>query len=424
MKKLLAAFLFISTLTVGYSLNIDYGATLDSYVGSSMNADTTVFGFEKLSLYGSFMFTEDTSLALDGYYKFSYTTEDNELTHILDFNTLLLGSAFNIGNNKANYQIGRGYKSDYAGDIFAHNLDAFSLTVPLSFATLYGHVGFTGLLHRDEDTLITSYQDDKKEDDEERGNVSHVIEGVDLVTETDNMTFWGSLYGYQDIRPENLAKNIGIYVGAGFQGSITSSIYYSLRGNFKTGIFPYSESGSEFEAADTALILAGMGAMSLDWFIQAESLKVFRPLVSFKLGASSGDSELTLSQRGTNQGVKIDQVNQYSPIISSGPGNIYSTSNTNLTYFKLDASVTPLEKLQTTVGTTMFFRTVKGVTGDTNISKDSDGNYIGTEISLTANYRLFSDLGVSVSGGFNIPNKDVTGEDPSGLIAAYVSLSL
>lgn len=422
MKKLLAMFFLISSLSVGYSLNIDYGATIDSYVGASLESDSTVFGFEKLSLYGSLMFTENTSLALDGYYKFSYDATEGDLTHVLDFDTLLFSSSISLKRNDILYEVGRGYKSDYSGDIFAHKLDGASITLPFSFATLYGHIGYTGLIHRDEDSLISTKQDELK--DEERDNIKLVIEGLDFVSETDLMTFWGSIYATQDLRPENLAKNYSVYIGAGFQGSIRTDLFYSLRGNFKTGGFSYSEVASEDEPTDSTMITAGMGALSLDWFIRFDNVSHLNPMLSLDVGVSSGDDSVIDSQIGSVQGKELDSISLYSPIVSTGPGSIYSTSNTNLTYCKVDASISPLNNLQTSLGSVVFFRTVEGVTGDSNVGADTSGNYLGTEISLTANWRLFSDLGVSLSGGVNIPNKDITGQDISGLIAAYVSLSL
>ena len=47
-----------------------------------------------------------------------------------------------------------------------------------------------------------------------------------------------------------------------------------------------------------------------------------------------------------------------------------------------------------------------------------------TELSLTGNYRLFSDLGITFVSGLFIPDGTVLVSKVSGLISAYVSLSL
>ncbi|OQY36766.1 MAG: hypothetical protein B6229_09430 [Spirochaetaceae bacterium 4572_7] len=288
--------------------------------------------------------------------------------------------------------------------------------MPLSFATLYGNIGFTGLVNDKEVSLFKSIQDGED-------NIKRVIEGVDLVKDMESLSVWASLYGYQDMG--SLITNSPYYIGAGVKGSLLSDIYYTVRGNFKTGVSPYTKTGEE--TVESALILAGMGAFSIDWYmnIDKDIIRMLTPSMSLNIGISSGDSDLDDVQLGSNSDEALESISLYSPMGASGPGVVYSTSNQNLLYIKYVGSVAPFKTLQVQLESALFMRTVSGVSGNSDVMSDATGNYLGTEVSVSANYRPFSDLGISVSGGMFIPNKDVmTSGDPTGMLTAYVSLSL
>lgn len=425
MKKYILLSLLLITVICTTAVDADYGASIDSFIGLNANNNSYLFGFEKVSVYSSVKLSEKTSFAFDGFYKFSYKNYikeslTDESFNIFDLTTFLLSTKA----GKVDVQLGRTYMADYSGDILSNTLDGFLLSIPFLTGTLYGNAGYSGMIHREEYSLIKTIQDEN--DDSERNRVRLLIGGIDFVKDFEDLTFWTSIYSSQDLRPENFSKNFTAFFGGGIQGLILTDIYYSLRGNMKTGFLPYYDtvSGSDLKRA---LILSGMGALSINWYLQGidnKLIKSLSPSLSLDFGMSSGDPNLKSHKLGDGQG-DISGTSVYSPLVSTGPGIIYSTSNINLTYIKIVASAVPYKSLQAQLESAMFFRTVEGPSGSEDVNIASSGNYLGTEVSLSVNYRPFSDLGMSVSGGFFLPNGSVmTTSDPTWITTAYVSVSL
>ncbi|MGL1892302.1 MAG: hypothetical protein OCD02_11790 [Spirochaetaceae bacterium] len=404
-KQLLLIYLVLAT-SLAFCLNVDYGVSIDSFVGTDSEDP---FGFEKVSIYSSLQITEKVSFAIDGFYKFGYSSEDP--THTFDFATLV--AIFPIGS--INFQVGRAYMGDYSGDILAHTLDGLTATMAMGSGSLSINAGYSGLIHEDEISIISTIEDDDEE------TVKRLIEGADYIIPLGSLTGWVSVYTFQDFN--SLSTNLSVFFGGGLKGSIGSDLYYSLRGNFQGGLYPYLD--SETLDTESETLIAGMGVLSLDWYLQFEKIKFLTPAISLNIGISSGDDTISDGAGlGDVQPDLDDLVSLYSPITTGGPGTIYSTNNQNLMYMKVGASVSPLDTLQTQLSSVVYFRTVEGATSDSNVDSEESGNYLGTEISLAINYRPFSDLGVSVSGGFFFPDGTVIDDDPSGMITAYVSLSL
>ncbi len=411
MKKYFLSLYIALIINAGFAINIDYGASIDSFVGVNASDETYAFGYEKVSLYTSLEISKNISLAIDGFYKFSYNSSSSEdTTHVFDFTTLL--ASFPVGS--MSMQAGRDYMSDYGGDILSHILDGVTLAVPLSSSVLIGRVGYTGLVNENEVSFLTTSEDD--------ADVNRIVEGVDLVKEFEALTLWASLFSYQDITNLN---NISVYIGGGLNGTIKNDIFYSVRANFQTGQYYYKDITGEDAGA---VIVAGMGVISVNWFLNSDNalLSSLSPYLNVDFGMSSGDSSLITTSFGeiqTSTDVE-DGVTLYSPMASGGPGTIYSINNQNLTYLKILASVSPFKDIQTQLGTTVFFRSVAGAISDTDYDPEADGNYLGTEISITGNYRPFSDLGVSLTAGMFFPDGTILDTDPTGMVAVYLSLSL
>lgn len=419
MKKHLITIMFVFTLFSTHSIGVDYGVTIDSFNGYNDDSSEYLFGFERASAYGSLKFSDNVSFIFDGYYKYTYKSNDDN-KHIFDLNTLLFMATL----GKAEIQLGRFYLSDFSGDIVTHNLDGLSMAFPLSFGTIYLNAGYSGYIHRDEYTLFKTIIDESKNRDRER--VQLLIEGIDFVKDFESISIWLSAYSSQDLRSEYGLDNRTLFAGGGIRGAISSTLLYSLRGNFKTGFFPYNVDG-DLENSKGAKILAGMGAFNIDWYLTGSNssvLNALSPSISLDLGVSSGDKDLKSRKLGFTQG-DIEGTSLYSPMVSTGPGVIFGIANQNLTYGKITASITPSKVFQTQVESALFFRTVEGVTGSDDVDYDSEGNYLGTEVSLSLNFRPFSDLGMSLSSGVFLPNSSVMiKSDIKWVTTAYLSLSL
>ena len=396
-----------------FGLNVDYGASIDSYNGWNISGSSFLFGFEKVSIYSSLQFSENISLAVDGYVKYNYSTSSSEIMNpFFDFNTLL----FTIPAGSMQLSIGRQYISDYGSSFIGHNLDGVSVSIPLGSGTLVANAGMSTLLNKKEVTIYSTSLDDI--------NINRIVEGADFIKEFDLITFWASFYSYQDF--QSLINNLPIYIGGGVTGTIMTDIFYTVKGAFQTGRFFYIDESSS--ASSGVLSLAGMGSFNATWYMNLDNsiVKSLSPFVSVDFGISSGDSGLVSTSLGEKQSSSSINsfVSLYTPISVESPGVIYSVYNQNLTYLKLQGSVSPFKNLQAQLGSTLFFRTIKGAMSDTDVRYDTDGSYIGTEFSLTGNYRPFSDLGISVTGGIFIPDGVVLTSGVFGLLTAYVSLSI
>jgi len=412
MKKLFLSLYILLIINLGFGMNIDYGASIDSFLGFHISDSSYMFGYQKVSIYSSLDITNSVSFAVDGFYKLSYSSESSStVKNVFDLSTLLI--SFPVKNMSLN--IGRDYISDYSGDILNHVLDGISLSLALGPGVLNTHILLSSLINDNEVSLFTTSNDD--------GDVSRVIEGVDYIKEFDSMTIWASLYSSQDV---NSFVNFALYLGGGVSGTIKDDIFYSFRSNLLTGQFFYLDSITTEDKG--APLLAGMGVISTTWFMNFDNeiIRRLSPFITVDFGMSSGDSKLNTQTLGANQGdISIsDGVHLYSPLTTGGPGTIYSINNQNLTYFKIQNSVSPMENIQAQLGSTIFFRTVDGVISDEDLKSNTSGNYLGLEVSLVGNYRPFSDLGVSVSGGVFFPNKAVLDSSVSGMLAAYLSLSI
>lgn len=412
MKKLLVIILIILGTSAIFGFNYDYGATIDSYTGYNFTDSSYLFGFEKLSIYGSAQVNNNISLAIDGFYKFQFSTSsNNEIKHILDFS--LLSGSFIINNMKLD--VGRNLMSDYSSRILNHKLDGAVFSLPLGPGDLIAKVGYSGLVNQNEVSILQTSSDEE--------NIPRIIEGADYIIDQNTGTLWFSIYSLQDIL--NIDSNLSVYIGGGYTGIIGTDVFYTLQGNFQTGLFPYFNDKSEVNGA---VIAAGIGDINVVWFIRGESsiVKRMTPFVSFDFGISSGDSNLISADLAVadqpdeiNNGVTI-----YTPISTGGPGSIYSINYQNLTYFKVKGSITPLDKLQTEIGTVLYFRTVEGPTSDNTLNNEEKGNYLGVEFNMGVNYRPLSDLGISLNGGLFIPDGTINESNVSGMLGLYASLTL
>src|SRR6056297_1205322 len=122
---------------------------------------------------------------------------------------------------------------------------------------------------------------------------------------------------------------------------------------------------------------------------------------------SSGDPEQGSYYGGYNGS---DSSNHFIPLSHREQfGIAFSPSPGNISLGELSYSIKPLSsiyagELQIELSALSFIRNTTGAISEAGVSTTSDQLYLGSEADLRLNYRPFSDLGITLSGGVFMPN--------------------
>ena len=391
---LIAGFTLLTVLTFGF----DFGGSLDDSTIYQYSNSSTFYHADTLSLWLKTELWEDTNLLVLGSY--TYTTDN---PWFFDLNYLKVE---NKSASLLNYSFGRISASDFSGYIFNHKMDGASITVNMPSFILNANAGYTGFLFNTNsvvkmttaDRTGTSYGDFPQSFASPRivGGIQaffpDLIFGQDLKTEV-----WAQL----DMRNESdltTGKKLDTqYYGFTLSGPLISSLYYDS--------FAYLESGKAHSGlGDDYTVLSFLGSAGLRYYME----EFLFSKISFRFLYSLGDADFTSSfTEGNTEGnatvfVPISR-KTLAMVFSPKLGNIFFTSlNYSLKPFSgMDTRV--LQNIQLELTEVNFFRSTTGSISAGEINPDSKSLYLGTEIDGTINFRPFSDLGLSLSGGTFIP---------------------
>lgn len=302
-----------------------------------------------------------------------------------------------------NYRIGRFGFSDFSGYVLAHQLDGVELTLGFPSAVLSTEVGYSGLnFTPNADILITQSDVGVHASTPAHGYElapPKLIEQIELLFPQlwlqQDISF--SLIAQQDLQPESsmLTEDDRIsteYLGIEASGSFKEDLYHRLFGFFNYGHGAYTT---------IAYLFGG----ELSYYMQERNFS----RLNFHLLYSSGDPE-----QGTYYGgYGGSDSSQHFISISSGNqlGLVFSPNPANITAGSASYSVKPVSRnagnsgeLQIELTALTFFRNTTGAISEPGVSVASDEYYLGSEADVRLNYRPFSDLGISLSGGVFMPN--------------------
>lgn len=433
MKRFMTLMLFVFSVFCVSAVKMDGGASIDSSTGLSQETDSDFNGTQKVSAYGSFEFSENLSLNIDGYYQFYHTSVPVDITddsgnttsasgntHTADLSLFLLSWSLPMGNSDLTVLLGRGSVSDYSSMIVSHVMDGVSVSVPFSFGTMSFNVGYTGLLNYNAVSLNRPDDEHDVKTQPWLTTAQFLIEGVDYIKTFDELTIWGSLYAMQDMNPEYSGKNLPFYLSGGIEGSLTGTLYYSAGAVLETGVKPFLNSSNNNGTLEGRSVLAGRFSGDITWYLPGE----IKPVILGQFGLSSGDSNISSLTDGSDTAAEAAMTTNFNGISSSYPGSVFSIENQNLIYGKISGSVNPMDILQVELGVLSYFKAASE--GPVSISLAShSGSYLGTEIYTTVNARIFSDLGASLSGGIFIPDEGVyESAGITGSVSLYVSITI
>jgi hypothetical protein len=394
--------IFVLAIITTLSFGMDFGGNLEDSTILYNSDSSSFYHADTLSLWLKTDLWKDTNLYISGNYTF---TTDDPL--FLDLDYLRIE---NKSSSSINYSFGRFYISDYSGYIFSHKIDGGSITYNMPTYIINVKAGYTGLLFNQSSNIEMTIADQTGSGDFFQSFAAPRFAGglqavfPELFKDQD---LKAEVWAQMDLRNESDLTSGGKlntqYFGINLSGPLIPSLYYNS--------FAYLESGQSYSGLGSDYtILSFLGSAGLRYYI--EDLLYSR--IAFKFLYSSGDSDyLSSFTEGNTDG---DSTN-FIPISGKSLALIFSPNLGNIFFTSLSYSLKPfsdmenpmLKNVQFELTNVNFFRSTTGQISESGIDPLSEALYLGTEIDGTLNFRPYSDLGVSLSGGAFIPNNGTDG---------------
>ncbi|MCK5198114.1 MAG: hypothetical protein KAR21_07175, partial [Spirochaetales bacterium] len=199
------------------------------------------------------------------------------------------------------------------------------------------------------------------------------------------------------------------YFGLVLSGPLVSSLFYDSFAWLGTGrTLSYIDNTYSYEP-----IVSFLGSLGLRYYMK----DFLYSRISFRFLYASGDDDYTSSfTEGNTEG----NATNFIPISKKSMALVFSPQLGNILFTQISYSLKPfsnsgnraLKNIQLELTDINFFRSTTGQISESGINPSSTSLYLGTEIDGTVNFRPFSDLGVSLTGGVFIP---ANGEDEAFL---------
>jgi hypothetical protein len=398
------ALIFILTILTTLSFGIDFGGNLEDSTILYNSDSSSFYHADTLSLWLKTDLWEDTNLFVSGSY--TYTT-DNPWFLNLDYLRVV-----NKSSSLINYSFGRFFTSDFSGYIFSHKLDGGSITFNLPTYIITAKAGYTGLLFDQTSNIEMTLAD---QTGITYGDFSQSFAAPRFAGGL--QAFFPEFFPDQDLRAEVWAqmdlrnesdltsggKLDTQYFGISLSGSLIPSLYYNSFAYLGSGQ-SHSGIGSDYT------VFSFLGSAGLRYYME----DFYYSRIAFKFLYSSGDSDYLASF--TEGNTEEDSTN-FIPISNKSLGLVFSPGLGNIVFTSLSYSLKPfsgmenrtLRNVQFELTDINFFRSTTGQISESGIDPLSTSLYLGTEIDGTVNFRPYSDLGVSLSGGVFIPNNGADG---------------
>lgn len=410
MKRLTVGIILL--LTTVFAFSLDFGGNLEDSTYYHYSGNSSWYHADTLSLWLTTALWADTNLFVQGSY--TYTT-DNPYAFNIDYFKIE-----NKGFTFFNYAFGRFYTSDFSGYIYSGKLDGVSATLNYPWGVISVRSGYTGLQFNTAALQMTiADQNDKSGVFDLEAH--RVVNGMEVVLPDLflNQSVKAGIWIQFDMRPDSQVTAEGAstpssiggkldsqYFGGSVGGALLSNLYYDTFAWFGTGrtlsyidgTYTYKPIYSFLGSAGVRYYLPGMLASKAD----------LRFLVS------SGDSDYTSSFL---EGNTKENGTTFTPITDKTTALVFNPVTGNLLFTRLGYSLKPfvkmksemMQNIQVELKNVTFFRSTTGQISESGIDPASTSLYLGTEFDGAVNFRPYSDLGLSLSGGVFIPNNGTGG---------------
>jgi hypothetical protein len=424
---------------------IDFGFQLSSVAELDTREDDAFFNSETFAAWLNHQFSESLSFAGQGSYTFT-----TERPFLVDLDVLYFDGGTQVGEfTRLSGRIGRFGATDTTGYVFAHRLDGGRFAISGSRSELTFTSGYTGLLLKPTADVNMSRLDLIDDEDDDVFLAPSRLVGLaewafPEVFPAQNLTV--SLVFQEDLRPEDDLIDEGttqVQAGGGgrvdtqyttlkMDGAIVGRLFYSVFGTFQSG-----RTLSYVEDEDSATgfsyryrpVFAGAGGAGLRYYMP----QTLSSRAGFNVTLGTGDDDHLSVVEGNTSGPS----NLFVPISGSTHGHVFQAGLGNNVALHAYYSMKPLENatsrmvrdLQVGLDAFTFVRLVEGPVPADGVRPTGEGNYLGSEIDASINYRPFSDLGISLIGGILFPNGADDGpitdtqRDPSFAMKLEASLS-
>ncbi len=412
-KKLSIAIVLLLFLAI-FSFCLDFGGVLGATPIISHPPEDPFYLEANLSLWLSAQMGKNIDFLIQGSY--TYSTEN---PYFFDLDFLKIEGT---GISLFYFSLGRFRASDFSGYIIDHRIDGLSFGLSFPWGTISSVAGYSGLLFKESSAIIMSKGDVADLGDEDKILAApRLAGGIDLLfpelflRQDLNLSFWFQA----DLRPESEVVSEGTqlpsinggklhtqYTGLGLSGPLAPSLFYDGFAYLGTGKTLFFFDG----AYEFANILSFLGSLGIRYYSEEWNFTK----IALRCIYSSGDADY---KNDFIEGNTDAAANLFIPVSRQNLALIFSPQLGNIFLTELSFSIKPLsrsgnrtlEKLQTELKVIGFFRSSTGLISEPGIDPASEALYLGTEIDCVINFRPFSDLGLSLSGGVFIPNTEADG---------------
>jgi len=403
-KRILIVNLLIITTTlfsVDYGLSIDESITVNSGLSNSIKATA----WSNIGL-------GDTKFEFKGSISHS-TASQPDFPYFMDVDLLKFSTLFPKSTPKmpdTRISLGRWTMSDQTGYVVAHKLDGLFMNLKYNTLSLYNYLAYSGLLWKSGSGISPSDLDSFYAglDSQTLGSPRFItITGLTLPPIFKQRLGLEVIYQV-DLRDEEyVISEYQALPSEGDQalegGGLLNTFYASMKLsgdipviedlNYKVNyIFNSGSKLGQIQEGDTyyqnSTIFAHLVDLRLEKFLPS----IYNSIVSYRFVYSSGDGDSSGNDT------------TFLPITRSGFGAVFSPSLGNIIVNDISYSLKPLDKLQTIVKVLAFTRSTTGSISEDGLDPNSSSLYLGSELDVTANYRPFSDLGLSLTAGLYFPS--------------------
>jgi len=335
-------------------------------------------------------------------------------------------------------ETGRLRLRDPSGLVVSHPADGALLGFDYSRMKFSLQGGFTGLILRNSNDISVSLYDRIASADDSRlfgGSRLLMLARLDI-PEFKGQSVSLSFLAQQDLNPEedlveewstepvyDMGGKVDTqYTSLLVSGPVVQNLFYDAWFTFGSGrtLAYLDDSGSaSLYSYQYVPILSFMTGFSVDYYRP----ELYSAAFNFRFLYASGDADASSSVEGT----ATDNSTRFVPLSGSNFGVVFSPALSNLVVAELGGSVKPLAgyRIQTGAKLFAFFRPTDGAMGGASgLDPAADSAWLGMEADLYGNYRITSDLGLSLNTGVFFPGKSPSGAFASDASAIQYSVEL